>query len=386
VLTRLGDLLEVQNGFAFDSKGFSPISGTPLIRIRDLRRGVSNETRYDGDFDTKYLVHAGDLLIGMDGEFACYEWRGEPALLNQRVCRLQGFKSELLPRYLYYAINKHLKEIEDRTGYATVKHLSSKSVLSITMAVPPLTEQQRIVGMLDKAFAAISLASDATQQNVASAKELFESKLEAVFASRPVDSNSVSLGTVATFRNGINYTKSSRGQSVMVVGVRDFQDHFWVPVSNLEVVTIDGALDPADTLCQGDILVVRSNGSADLVGRCMLVGDKPAETTHSGFTIRVRLSGRLLSPEYVCYFLKSRASRRKLSNAGTGTGIRSLSQAALSPLVMPVPAVSEQADLVAQLHALRDETQALQINYQRRLASLDSLKQSMLHHAFANTI
>jgi len=47
-------------------------------------------------------VKAGDLLIGMDGEFGCYEWQGEPALLNQRVCRLQGFSGELIPRFLFY--------------------------------------------------------------------------------------------------------------------------------------------------------------------------------------------------------------------------------------------------------------------------------------------
>ena len=106
---RLGDVLEVQNGFAFDSKRFSSTNGTPLIRIRDLKRGVATETRYDGDFDPRYLVRAGDLLIGMDGEFACYEWQGEPALLNQRVCRLQGFKSDLVPRYVRYALSAKMR-------------------------------------------------------------------------------------------------------------------------------------------------------------------------------------------------------------------------------------------------------------------------------------
>ncbi len=101
-------------------------------------------------------MKAGDLLIGMDGEFGCYEWKGESALLNQRVCRLQGFSGELVPRFLLYGVNDYLKAIEDVTGYATVKHLSSKQILGIDFPVPPLPEQQRIVGILDEAFDGIT--------------------------------------------------------------------------------------------------------------------------------------------------------------------------------------------------------------------------------------
>ena len=88
----------------------------------------------------------------MDGEFGCYESKGSPSLLDQRVCRLQRFTSDLLPRFLFYGVNSHLKAIEDVTGYATVKHLSSKQILGINFPVPPLSEQQRIVSILDEAF------------------------------------------------------------------------------------------------------------------------------------------------------------------------------------------------------------------------------------------
>jgi type I restriction enzyme S subunit len=147
---RLGDLLKVQNGFAFSSKQFSSTEGMPLVRIRSLKGGTEDETFFSGPFEEQYLVNAGDLLIGMDGEFGCYEWKGPTALLNQRVCRLQDFKKELLPRFLYHGINSHLKAIESATGFTTVKHLSSSTVLNIRFPVPSLAEQQRIVRLLDE--------------------------------------------------------------------------------------------------------------------------------------------------------------------------------------------------------------------------------------------
>ncbi|MDY0302085.1 MAG: restriction endonuclease subunit S [Trichlorobacter sp.] len=104
---KLGEILKVQNGYAFDSKLFGPSAGMPLVRIRSLKAGVETETRYSGSYEDKYIVYKGDLLIGMDGDFSCHEWRGEPSLLNQRVCRLQEFSDSIIPKFLFYGINKY---------------------------------------------------------------------------------------------------------------------------------------------------------------------------------------------------------------------------------------------------------------------------------------
>jgi type I restriction enzyme S subunit len=147
----LGELLTVQNGFAFKSELFNDKGkGIPIIRIRDLERGFS-ETFYDGEYDTSFEVKKGDFLIGMDGEFRCYRWQGGKGLLNQRVCRLQKFSRNLKAAYVFYGINDDLQKIENNTAFATVKHLSSKQIASIKMPVPPLAEQERIVKLLDEA-------------------------------------------------------------------------------------------------------------------------------------------------------------------------------------------------------------------------------------------
>jgi type I restriction enzyme S subunit len=177
----LGDLMTVQNGYAFNSQFFSLDGKIGLIRIRDLKSGTDTETRYTGQYDDEHVVSAGDYLIGMDGEFRCYEWQGEPALLNQRVCRLRGFDKSLESRFLFYGINKFLKDIEDVTGYTTVKHLSSKSILAIEMPVPPLEEQKRIVARLDLMKTKTSEMVAAYDAKLRAAKNLRQSILEAAF-------------------------------------------------------------------------------------------------------------------------------------------------------------------------------------------------------------
>lgn len=154
--TTLGNVAGVLSGFAFKSELFREDEGLPLIRIRDLYKQSWTEVGYVGEFDTRYIVERGDFLIGMDGEFRCYEWLGSTALLNQRVCRIQDFDvSRVIPRFIFYSINSFLQEIEAQTSFTTVKHLSVKQVKDIVLVLPTLDEQQRIVDEISKIDAVI---------------------------------------------------------------------------------------------------------------------------------------------------------------------------------------------------------------------------------------
>jgi type I restriction enzyme S subunit len=383
---KLGDVLEVQNGYAFDSNAFNASEGMPLIRIRDLKVGLETETRFTGDYDEKYFVKAGDLLIGMDGEFGCYEWKGRPALLNQRVCRLQGFTSALVPRFLFYGVNSYLKAIEDVTGYATVKHLSSKQILSIEFPLPTLPEQQRIVGILDQAFEGIATAKSNIERNRQNARAIFESHRQSVFTQRGEGWVEKALGELASFRNGLNFTESSHGESVKIVGVSDFQRNFWAPLEGLETVRIGGALRDSDLLKENDLLFVRSNGNVKLIGRCLLVGEVIGKVAHSGFTIRARLTEGGVAAKYLCYFLKSKDVRQEMIDGGVGMNIKSLNQETLSALIVPLPSAIEQTRIATQLEAIDANTERLVTLYDRKLAQLEALKRSLLHQAFSGQL
>lgn len=179
--TALGELLEIQNGYAFESEHFSPSAPIGLIRIRDLKRGTATETGYEGTYDPAYLVKAGDLLIGMDGEFRCYTWKGAPALLNQRVCRLHKFREDVDPRFVLHGINTHLAQIEAETGFTTVKHLSSRTIKEISFDLPALAEQQRIVAKVEEVQSACVDISANIERRRAKAGELRQSVLAAAF-------------------------------------------------------------------------------------------------------------------------------------------------------------------------------------------------------------
>lgn len=146
----LGELIDVLNGAPFDSNLFNRDGkGKPLIRIRDVGKD-DTETWFNGDFDTKYLITSGDVLVGLDGDFRVAEWHGTEALLNQRVCKLIPREDLLDKRFMIYHLAGWLEAIWDETSSITVKHLSSKTIQDIPFPVPPLEEQKRIAGALDE--------------------------------------------------------------------------------------------------------------------------------------------------------------------------------------------------------------------------------------------
>ena len=144
---KLTELCSIQYGYAFDSDKFTEDKQyIPLVRIRDVKRGYS-ETFYSGEYPDEYVLHTGDLLIGMDGEFNIARWRSRNALLNQRVCKIVA-NDNTDEEYLRFYLMKALKVIEDRTSFATVKHLSAKELNKLELDVPEYLEQKKIAQTL----------------------------------------------------------------------------------------------------------------------------------------------------------------------------------------------------------------------------------------------
>jgi type I restriction enzyme S subunit len=80
--------------------------------------------------------------------------------------------------------------------------------------------------------------------------------------------------------------------------------------------------------------------------------------------------------------MKCASSRKRLTDSGTGTNIKSLNQQTLSALRIPFPPASKQKAIVARLESISEETQRLKSIYEQKLTALEELKKSVLQKAF----
>ena len=149
-ILNIGEHINITTGYPFDSSHFNTSGeGLPLIRIRDLLESKI-ETYYDGNFTKEYLIGLDDILIGMDGDFHIVKWKNNvKGLLNQRIMKVsQKEAAKININYFYFFLTPFLKDIWERTGATTVKHLSTFDISRATAEFPSINEQYKIADIL----------------------------------------------------------------------------------------------------------------------------------------------------------------------------------------------------------------------------------------------
>jgi type I restriction enzyme S subunit len=382
-IKKLGDVLKIQNGYAFDAKLFTIEKGTPLIRIRDIKEGVGTVTNFNGKYDKKYEVNAGDFLIGMDGEFGCYEWKGDTALLNQRVCRLQEFSNKLHSRFLFYGINKYLKAIEDVTAFATVKHISSKQIENIEIPLPPLPEQQLIVAILDEAFSAIEKAKSNAEQNLKNAKELFESYLQGVFENKGEGWEEKMLKEIGIAQTGTTPKTADKGNYGDFIPFIKPAD---IDIKGNGEIRCDNdglseqGLKNGRKMLEGSILMVCIGATIGKVG--FVDRDVSCNQQINSLTVNNEFSSK-----FIYYALSSKGFFEQVILNSAQATLPIINKGKWETLTVSFPKSKiEQEDFANKFNLLQIETKKLEAINQQKLNDLEELKKSVLQKAFSGEL
>ncbi len=289
--------------------------------------------------------------------------------------------------WLYYFLSGETFRVEGAarmTGAVGHKRVSKEFIEDYPIPVPPLAEQQRIVGLLDEAFEGLATAKANAEKNLQNARALFESHLQSVFADQWQIGELVTLAELATdITDGDHLPppKSPTGVPFITIGniVKetreiDFSDTFMVPRAYFD------ALKPYKKPRQGDVLytvtgsfgipvIVRDDTEFCFQRHIGLVRPKP-ETSSS----------------WLYYLLMSPQLLKQANDGATGTAQKTVSLKLLRSFVVPKVSPKQQKQAVEKLDALTEETQRLARLYERKHAALEALTQSLLHQAFTGQL
>ena len=131
------NLVDVQYGYAFNGSLFNNNgNGMPIVRIRNIPEGITMDFTTE-EASKEYIVHNGDILVGMDGEFHINSWGGKDAYLVQRTCCFRP-KFNYMKGYLFQAIAEPIKYFEKTVVGATVAHLGKKHIDTIKIFKAPV--------------------------------------------------------------------------------------------------------------------------------------------------------------------------------------------------------------------------------------------------------
>jgi len=377
----LGEVCDFEGGsqppkseFIYDEKpGY-----VRFLQIRDF--GSDKNITYIRHSKKNRLCNENDILIGRYGASVGKILTDKAGAYNVALMKTIPNLEVLDQSWFYHFLisdefQKPLLNVADRSAQAG---FSKDDIYNFPVPIPPLAEQQRIVGLLDEAFEGLATAKANAEKNLQNARALFESHLQSVFTQRGPGWKQKTLEEIATTFGRGKSKHRPRNEPKLYGGKYPFiqtgdirnADHFITEYSQTysEAGLTQSKLWPKGTIC-------------------ITIAANIAETAILGFDVCFPDSviGVVANPKeaevgFIEYLLQSFKAR--IQALGKGSAQANINMGTLENERFPFPPVAEQKEIVEKLDALTEETQRLACLYERKLAALEALKKTLLHQAF----
>lgn len=385
---RLGDVVtRLTNGYVGPTRDIYLESGVPYLLARHVK---DNKLDFDGRtfvspaFNEKHKksrLKAGDVLLVQSGHI------GHSAVVSEAheghnchamivISPVAGVLSGPFLSLHFNSPQTRRKFDEIRSG-STVPHLTCGAVKEMQIPVPPLAEQQRIVGVLDEAFAGIATAQANAERNLQNARALFESHLQSVFTQHGKGWAETTLGDVCEFVGGSQppksvFSKTKTADNIRLIQIRDYK-------SDKHVVYIPRS--QARRFCNADDVMIGRYGPP------LFQILRGLDGAYNVALMKAVPDEAKLSRDFLFYFLKHSAILQYVVyHSERAAGQIGVTKETLQPYPIALPSLLEQEKVVETITELESETRRLEKIYERKLAALAALKKSLLHQAFTGAL
>jgi len=346
----------------------------------------------------QWRVKVGDVLynklFAWKSSFAIADESVNDCIVSDKFPTYQANQDIIDLRFLkyYFQTPKLAQQAQDLSkGAAAISKLTLNppQFWELTIPLPPLPEQQRIVARIEELARRVEEARGLRRAANEEANNLVNAHLSAIVRDlekkceiQPLEKLLVEAG----------YGTSVKCESERINGAIPV---LRIPnVASEKVTLVDlkyGFLSNAEVkktmLREGDLLIVRTNGSADLVGRCAVIPNLPEATAFASYMIRIRCDAEKIHPHFLQLILRhQRTAGQLIDFARTTAGQYNVSLGRLRNTKIPLPQLDEQHRIVAYLDNLQqrvDELRRLQAATQKEL---DALMPSVLAKAFAGEL
>lgn len=373
------------------------------IRIFEQYNPINNDPHWKRYFISHekfqeleaFKATEGDLLIscsGTLGKIVELPKDTEMGIINQALLKIRLNNIKILNSYFIYYFNSPImqEKILESTLGSAIKNIASVKILKqIEIPLPPLKEQERIVGILDFTFSKIDENIKKAKENLANIDELMQSALQKAF--NPLNDNTKEnyqlpqswkwkgLGEICFITDGTHKTPNYIETGIPFLSVKNISKGFF-DLSDVKYISLEehNKLIKRAKPEFGDILICRIG----TLGKAIKI------SLEFEFSIFVSLG--LLKPkvkiisDYLVYFLNSYFIEGWINNnkVGGGTHTAKLNLNILEKCPVALPPLKEQEQIASHLDSVFEKTKALKELYTKELKDYEELKQSLLDKAF----
>jgi type I restriction enzyme S subunit len=365
-----------------------------LGEICSIKNGKSDtqDAVEDGEFaffdrsktikkSNRYLFDCEALIIPGEGTEFLPKFYSGKFDLHQRAYALHNFKSNVDIQFIYYYLI-YLKDYFPSVAVgATVKSLRMRHFEDMPVIIPPLSEQQRIVAILDEAFAGLDKAMANTERNLANVQDTFQLYLDEAFDTEQRGWDSLKISEVSDINYGYTEKASSEKVGPKFLRITDIQDG-QVNWETVPYCKIDSKAYEKQKLLNADIVFARTGATT---GKSFLVKNPP-DAVSASYLIRLRIKTGTYVPEFLSLFFQTKYYWNAINAGISGSAQGGFNASKLGELVVPIPSMEEQNSLVEKVQSISVEIDKLKQFYSKKNLEIANLKQSLLRQAFTGKL
>ena len=403
-IMKLGDLCSFERGLTYSKGDEADLSTKGVLRSNnvDLASNTLNfgEIKYlkeDIDIPVSKKVKRNSLLMCMSNGSKAH--LGKVAIIEDDLdYAFGGFMGLLIPneeivfpRYFYYALITPMYKlyIKGLSDGANINNLKFADLKEFDIPVPTISEQQRIVALLDAEFAKIDALKANAEKNLQNAKDLFQAALNKLIIGGSKGWKSTKLKTICS-KIGSGATplggKSAYGKEgvslIRSLNVHNNEFHY----EDLAHINEEQAKQLSNVEIKEDDVLFNITGAS--VTRCCKVPKNVLPARVNQHVSILRLLPNTLLPNFLVYTMISPYHNSALMKmAENGATRQAITKKQLEEWVIEYPdTIADQQSIVSRLDTLNEKCKALQANYEKTLSLCDDLKQALLRKAFNGEI
>lgn len=370
------------------------------VALKDNPNRVAEElaTRNENKIVNKgsLLVTLRDLSNKADflGLISIYPHR-EKALITQGMYSLELYDETDKRLLVHYSNSPQYRKIvkQNKVG-ATQVHLRNDQFLDIEFPIAPSQEQKLIADKLDCLLGKVDACKARLDKVPEIIKRFRQSVLADATSGRLTEdwraNNSLEFNWTASriedLIEGIRYGTSKKcsyeNGSEPVLRIPNIGDYV-IDKSDLKYADFNEKEIKSLSLSEGDLLLIRSNGSASLVGKVNIISKEEEGYVYAGYLIRLRLKKELINPHYLMFYLSSPKIRSWIETGARSTsGIHNINSKEISSIEVSLPSIEEQIEIVKQVESLFSIADQMEEKLKRAHTGVEKLTASILAKAF----
>ena len=368
-------------------------TGINWIKIGDADCGKyivrTKEKISEAGVKKSVFVNKGTLLLSNSMSF------GRPYILNIDGCIHDGWlaitpSNSFSKEYLYYALMASEWYFQQVAVGTAVRNLNSERVAKTPVPLPPKAEQQRIVDCIESLFAKLDEAKEEAQAVV----DGFETRKVMILHKAFVGELTVqwrsnnNISTDTWLQKKLSECTYAIGDGLHGTPLfSENEDYYFINGNNFsgEMIEIKQDTKSVDIhefekyrvpLFPDLTVFVSINGT---LGKTAFYNGESIILGKSACYINV---SEELNKYYLRYYLWSKDFVDYANRMATGSTIKNLGLKAMRNLLIPLPSLDEQAEIVRILDDLLNKEQQAKASAETVLDQIDTMKKAILARAF----